>query len=221
LAPYRTLLETEEVALQGKLDEMYRLAGSALEKSILSLKNHNPTIARQVIEDDTKINLLQHEIEELGIQTIALQQPVASDLRKLMSDIYIAMELERIADHACAISEIVLKLEAKPAEKYLTPVIEIADKCNAMLTQSCQALGSLDDQKARDLAMLDDEIDDAENAFNELMFHEMCKPENNRLCTYLLWITHNLERIGDRITNIGERIVFVNTNEIPDLNQSA
>lgn len=215
----RPKLDADEQDLKNKLDEMSTRTGDALNKSIASLINFDTDIADQVINADSQINSLHQEIEELSVLIIARQQPVASDLRKVMTDIYISMELERIADHAVAIAKIVHKLEHRPAEQYVKPIVDIAEKCKSMLSQAMQACDQADEALARDVAAMDDEIDSAETKVNDLLLQVICKePEHNKTCTYLLWITHNLERIGDRVTNIAERVVYLATNETPDLN---
>lgn len=199
---------------------MFTHVSNAFDRSVLSLKNYDVNIAAQVVDEDKLINSLHSRIEESGVRTIALHQPVASDLRILMTDIYISMELERIADHAVAIASIVLKLEVKPDELFVKLVSDIAEKCSLMLNLANKAYDEVDESLARQLAAIDDEIDSAEQEFNDLMFQEMCsQPGNNKTCTYLLWITHNLERVGDRVTNIAERVVYMATSVTPDLNR--
>lgn len=215
----RPMLDTEEQGLKNKLDEMYKRTSDAINKSLTSLLDYDAGIAAQVVNDDSLINALQQNIEELSVQIIARQQPVASDLRKVMTDIYISMELERIADHAVAIARIVPKLEARPDAHYVNPISDIAEKCKAMLTLAMQAFDEADEALARKVAAMDDEIDSAEKEVNDFMLQEICSnPDHKKTCTYLLWITHNLERIGDRITNIAERVVYMATNVTPDLN---
>jgi phosphate transport system protein len=215
----RPVLDSEEQDLKNKLDELYKRVSDAINKALTSLVNYDTDIAAQVVNEDSLINALQHNIEELSVLLIARQQPVASDLRKVMTDIYISMELERIADHAVAIARIVPKFEVKPDEQYVNPILDIAEKCKSMLTQVKQAFDNADEVTARNVAAMDDEIDSAEKEVNDFMLQEICgNPEHKKACTYLLWITHNLERIGDRITNIAERVVYMATNEMPDLN---
>jgi phosphate transport system protein len=137
-----------------------------------------------------------------------------------MTDIYISMELERIADHAAAIAKIVVKLGVVPDKQFIDSITGIAGKCQVMLKDVMQAYERADDQLARNIAILDDEVDTAEREFNEILFKEMCaNAEQANTYTYLLWITHNLERIGDRITNIAERVVYLVTNVTPELNR--
>jgi phosphate transport system protein len=198
---------------------MYSLVSLALDKALQSLADHNVDTAAKVISEDDLINQLQHKIENDSIRTIALQQPVASDLRKLMSDIFISMELERIADHAAAIAGIVLKFETTPDTRYIQPLLEIGDKCRTMLNTVMKAYDETDESLARIAAGMDDEIDNAEQAFNDYMLGEISgEAEHKIVCTYLLWIVHNLERIGDRATNIAERVTYIITSETPELN---
>lgn len=220
VTPPRHILDFDKQAIKNELDDMHRLVSHALDKALQSLRDCDADIAAQVVAEDRPINKLQIKIEELGVNTIALQQPVASDLRILMTDIYVSMELERIADHAVAIAGIVPQLGNITDEQYVKPVIDIADKCKSMLKIVMQAYDEVDEQLARSIADKDDEIDRAELEFNEFMFQEMTsQPDHARMCTYLIWITHNLERIGDRVTNIAERVVYMITNESPDLNR--
>ncbi len=198
---------------------MYSLVIMALDKTLQSLTEHNVDTAAQVITEDDLINQLQHKIENNSIRTIALQQPVASDLRKLMSDIFISMELERIADHAAAIAGIVLKFETTPDTRYIQPVLEMGDKCKTMLNAVMKAYDETDESLARIAAGMDDEIDSAEQEFDDFMLREISgEAEHKIVCTYLLWIVHNLERIGDRATNIAERVTYIITSETPELN---
>lgn len=216
----RTILESDEQALKNGLDEMYKQVSHALDKAIQSLRDCDVDIAAQVIAEDSLVNEWQHKIEEIGVQTIARQQPVAGDLRKLMTDIFISMELERIADHAVAIARVVLKLEQVPAEQYLQSISAMAEKCKAMLKEVMQAYDETDDQLARNVAAMDDEIDRAEEAITNLVMREISgEPTHNNVSTYLLWISHNLERIGDRITNIAERVIYMATSVTPELNR--
>ena len=219
MSPTRRTLESEEYVLDSLLDDMYRLAGILLDESVQSLRESDARIAQHVIDQTEQFNGLQHDMEQQCVQTIALQQPVASDLRRLIADIFIAMELRHVADHAAAIAGIVLKFEQQPDERFVTLISNMAADCGAMLTLSRQAYDEADEQLARSVAVMDDEVDMREKEFNEIVFEEMrANPCNNMACTYLLWVSHNLERTGDRISNIAERIVYLVTNETPELN---
>ena len=219
MSPSRRILESEENALEHLLDDMYRLAGIMLDESIQCLRESDPRIAQHVIDQAEQFNILQHTMEQQCVQTIALQQPVASDLRRLIADIFITMELRHVADHAAAIAGIVLKFEQQPDERFVTLLSKMAADCGAMLTLSRQAYDEADEQLARSVAVMDDEVDMREKEFNEIVFEEMrTNPGSNMSCTYLLWVSHNLERIGDRISNIAERIVYLVSNETPELN---
>jgi phosphate transport system protein len=219
LTVIKSILESNEQALKDDLIKMYHLVNLALDKALQSLKEYDAGTAAQVINEDKLINQLQHKIENHCISTIALQQPVASDLRKLIGDIFISMELERIADHAAAIAGIVLKLEATPVTRYIQPVLEMGEKCKTILNAVMQAYDESDESLARNAAAMDDEIDSAEQEFDDFMLREISgEAENKIACTYLLWIVHNLERIGDRATNIAERVAYIATSETLELN---
>jgi len=215
----RKILDSDEQDLKKDLVEMYRLVSIALDKALQSLMEYDVDTAAQVISEDKLINQLQHKIENHCIMTIALQQPVASDLRKLMSDIFISMELERIADHAAAIAGIVLKFQAAPVTRYIQPLSAMNDTCKTMLDTVMQAYDESDESLARKAAEMDDEIDSAEQEFDDFMLQEITGEADHKVeCTYLLWIAHNLERIGDRATNIAERVAYITTSETLELN---
>ena len=130
------------------------------------------------------------------------------------------MELERIADHAAAIAGTVLKFETTPDTRYIQPLQEMGDKCKTMLNTVMKAYDETDESLARIAAGMDDEIDSAEQEFNDFMLGEISgEAEHKIVCTYLLWIVHNLERIGDRATNIAERVTYIITSEILELNR--
>ena len=219
MSPTRQILDSGESRLGHLLDDMYKHAGTLLEQSVQSLREYDTRIARQVVDQGKQFSSLQHTMEQQCVQTIALQQPVASDLRRLMTDMFIAMELKHVVDHAAAIAGVVLRFDEKPAERLVKLILDIAEDCTSMLTLSRQAYEEEDEQLARSVAVMDDEVDTSESEFNRIVFEEMrSDPQASISCTYLLWITHNLERIGDRTSNIAERVVYMVTNETPELN---
>ena len=219
MSPNRQILDSGETALGSLLETMYGHAESMLDRSIQGLRDSDSEVASLVVDQAEQINVLQHELEQKCVQAIALHQPVASDLRRLMADIFIAMELRHITDHASAIAGILLRMEQSPDERLVSMALDIANDCRSMLSLSRQAYDERDEQLARSVALMDDEVDTSESEFNRIVFEEMRNnPQAVMTCTYLLWITHNLERIGDRVSNIAERIVYLLTNEMPELN---
>ena len=210
-------LAKEESIIRKNIINMGHETCLAIEKSIQCYKTLSLSLADEIIKNDVVINELENKVETDCIHIIALQQPVAQDLRELLSDMNIAKELERIADYAVSIAKIVRKL---PSEKqFMEPqIVEMADKCIAMLNEVLIDYAEKDAQKANKVALLDDEIDELEHCLNDKMFKLMqTRPEHAITYTYQLWIIHQLERIGDRVSNIAESIIFLSTGKIVNL----
>ncbi len=206
--------------LQEKLLQLGTLVAQAQERSVRSLAERDEALAREVIAEDQTINHLQREIEEDCLQLIASQQPVARDLRLIFSVAFIASELERMADHAKGIAALALRLIDQPMLKPLIDVPRMAEIGREMLKGQLDAFARCDVDAARALAARDVEVDQLnEQVFRELLIIMMTDPRTITRATYLLWVAHNLERFADRTTNIGERVVFLKTNTIVELNE--
>jgi phosphate transport system protein len=205
-------------------DELLAM-GSMVEKGLLrsmeALKNRDITLAEKVIQDDLEIDTKRHEIEEKSIQLIATQQPMASDLRTIISVISIVAELERIGDHAEGISKIVLMIGNEPPLKPLIDLPRMAEKTADMLHRALISFINNDAKTARSIIEEDDEIDNLyDQVFRELLTFMMEDPRTITRATRLIWVDHNLERSADRVTNICERVVFVVTGKLEDINVS-
>jgi phosphate transport system protein len=174
-----------------------------------------------VIEDDIAINAKRYEVEEKCIHIIALQQPMAADLRVIVAVLFIATELERMADHAEGIGRINLLLGEEPLPRPLGEITEMATKASDMLRRGLTAFVDHDDNVARQICDEDDEVDTLyDHAYNALI-HEIIKtPADVQRITYLIWTCHNLERIADRVTNICERVIFMVTGQLEEINVS-
>lgn len=207
-------------ALQEKLLNLGTLVAQAQEQSVRSLAERDEALAREVIAGDQAINHLQREIEEECLQLIAGQQPVARDLRMIFSVASIASELERMGDHAKGVAALALRLIDQPMLKPLIDVPRMAGIGREMLMGQLDALVRCDTEAARRLAARDTEVDQLnDQVFRELLIIMMTDPRTITRATYLLWVAHNLERFADRTTNIGERVIFLQTNTIVELNE--
>ena len=205
-------------------DEMLVL-GSMVEKAIIrsveALKNRDLEAARQIVADDLKINRKRFDIEEECIQLVATQQPMAGDLRIIVSVLHIIVDLERMADHAEGIAKITLMMGGEPPLKPLIDIPRMADKAVDMLRRSLEAFINRDAEEARRICEEDDLVDGLyDQVYRELLTYMLQDPRNITRATYLLWAAHNLERIADRATNICERAVFLSTGKMEDLNVS-
>ncbi|OGO17150.1 MAG: phosphate transport system regulatory protein PhoU [Chloroflexi bacterium RBG_16_48_8] len=210
----RGLLQIEEDLLR-----MREMIDRALSKSLKSLVDRDTALAHEVIDEDKSINNLRYKIEEACLALIATQQPTASDLRMIMAIMSVVADLERMGDYAAGISKTVLRMGDEPLLKPLIDIPKMVDLARTMLRGSIQALLDHDVPRAREIASRDDEMDHLYQAiFDELVEIMARKPESVHRATYLLWCAHNLERIGDRVTNIAERVVFVSTGDFKDLN---
>lgn len=199
--------------------------GSMVEKAILrsmeSLKSRNLELAQQVIDDDQRINAKRFEIEEKCVEIIATQQPMAGDLRIIISVLNVISELERIGDHAEGIAKITLLIGNEPPLKPLIDLPRMAEKTADMLHRSMDAFIHHDVEAARKIAGEDDEIDNIyDQVFRELLTFMAEDPHTITRATRLIWVGHNLERSADRVTNICERIVFVVTGKMEEIGAS-
>ena len=205
-------------------DEMLVL-GSMVEKAIIrsveALKNRDLEAARQIVADDLKINRKRFDIEEECIQLVATQQPMAGDLRVIVSVLHIIVDLERMADHAEGIARITIMMGGEPPLKPLIDIPRMADKAVEMLRRSLVAFINRDVEEARRICEEDDLVDGLyDQVYRELLTYMLQDPRNITRATYLLWAAHNLERIADRATNICERVVFLATGKMEELNVS-
>jgi len=194
---------------------MVSLVDQAIDRSVLALRDRDHTLAQKVIDGDAELNRLRYEVEEACLAILATQQPAAGDLRAILAVETIAVELERMGDHAEGIAKIVLRMGDEPP---VTPLVEIprmADLCRQMLKQSVDTFIARDAEAARRVGETDDSIDALyRELFDRLVAVMGRDPSAVERGTYLLWIAHNLERIGDRITNIVERVIFMATGQI-------
>ena len=215
----RVTFESELDSLKGQLLELGAMVVEAQSLAVKSLADREEDMARQVIACDVAINNAARKIDEQCLVLIASQQPVARDLRTIISITSIAGELERMADHAKGIAVLALRLIDQPSLKPLIDIPRMAEIGRELLSGQLQAFVSGDIEAARVLAARDAEIDQLnEQIFRELLVIMMTDPKTITRATYLLWIAHNLERFADRTTNIGERVVFLMTSEVVELN---
>lgn len=205
--------------LKKKVLMMGSLVEEAISFSIQALLTRNNELADRVISMDDQIDNLQREIEEDAIALIAKQQPMAVDLRFIISAIKIIPELERMADNAVDIAKTVKKIEEKEFIKPLIDIPRMTEKVKMMVKKSIEAYIETDEVKAAELEKDDDEVD----AYHKQIFRELIalmieNPTTISQANYLIFISSYLERIGDRSTNIGEITIYLKTGKYPNLN---
>jgi phosphate transport system protein len=207
-------LQTEILALGSMVDK-------AIGRSVDALKRLDHTEARRIIQADKDINARRFAIEEQAVQLIAMQQPMASDLRCIVAALNIIVDLERMGDYAEGIARIVLMHQDVPLLKPLVDIPLMADKAQDMLRRSLDAYIRRDADLARAIADEDDEVDRLyEQVYRELINLMVEDPSNFDRATWLMWVSHNLERCADRVTNICERVVFEVTGRMEEINTS-
>ena len=214
----RETFEDQLKRLQDELLAMGEMVDQQIAQAIQALVQHDTALAKQVIAADDQINWKQRDVEEKSLVLIATQQPLASDLRAIFSIATIANDLERMSDHAKGIARLFLRMADQPLLKPLIDIPRMAEKDRYMLREQLRAFVARDAKRAKQLAGEDEEINRLyDQIYRELLTFMMEDPRTIGRATYLLWIAHSLERVGDRTTNIAERTVFLLTSEIEEL----
>jgi phosphate transport system protein len=207
--------------LRGDLQHLGDSVEQALTRSIHGLQHSDTAVARWVMSHDSEIDDLRRVVEERVILLLATQQPiVAHDLRLLAVVSAIATELERIADYANAIARRTCRIVERGQQPNLPPGIdEMIDLTRQMLRTSLQALFDEDEDLARGMAETDDRVDELETALRETLIARLPEnPDYTHTLLDMLDVVHALERAADRATNIGERVIYLVTNNLEELN---
>jgi phosphate transport system protein len=217
--PSRPGLDQELAAIKDQVLRMGSLVEDAILAAIAALVAHDADGATAVIANDHRINEMQREVSTLITRTIATQSPVARDLRFLLALDHVGYELERMGDHAGSVAKQVRKLAPHPPLKRYVDLPAMGEIAAALVGDILRALVDVDVTAAREVAARDDEIDDLyHRTFDEVVDLMRADPGNVERGTRILFAAHYLERIGDRVTNIAEDVVFLASGEIEDLN---
>ncbi|MDQ6773973.1 MAG: phosphate signaling complex protein PhoU [Candidatus Dormibacteraeota bacterium] len=217
----RGAFERELELLRESLLRMAGLVESQIDDALNALRDLDEDLARQVRRNDLTINELQRQIREQVFVVIATQQPVARDLRTLMGVQYIAMELERIGDYAVRIARRSRILSGLPHRPLRTEFGLMGELAREQVHDILDALIEQDGDAAQQIAARDDEIDRLYHRVFDALIEEMAQDTESEAdalrCVTLIQIAHNLERIGDRITNVAEDIVFLQSGTVVEL----
>lgn len=217
----RTLLQQELSEVQQEMMVLAEMVASAIEGAVQALVRADVELARRIITEDLKINEKRYAIEDKCLAVIATQQPMASDLRTIVSVLYIIVDLERMGDHAEGIAKLALLLSQEPPLKPYIDIPRMAQVATGMLRDAVEAFRRRDPQMARAICDRDDEVDALyDQVFRELLTFMLQDPRTIQRATWLTWVAHNLERIADRATNICERVVYLVEGRIEELNVS-
>ena len=215
----RPTLDREEREIKDNVLRMGSLVEDQILAAIDALTSHDAEKALAVIVGDSRINEAQRHVSTLIAKTIATQQPVARDLRFLLSLDHVTYELERIGDHAASVAKQVRKLAPEPPLKQYVDLPEMGRLGAQLVRGILRALVDIDEAVARDVAARDDEIDHLyHRTFAEVLELMRADPANVERGARILLAAHYLERIGDRVTNIAEDVVYLSSGEVEDLN---
>jgi phosphate transport system protein len=204
------LLDRELDALRDRLSLLGGETETALQRAMYALVERDSNTAQEVLQGDDQIDQLELEIDRLCIDTIALRQPAARDLRFVISAAKIAPVLERIADHACNIARAASDLNDEPELRSLADFRRMAEHASTMLRSALDAFTSGDALMARAVIERDDEIDEIYNRiFHDLIEMMVADPGTTTRAARLLFVAKHIERIGDYVTDICELTVYM------------
>ena len=220
ISPRETLDRAIDDLLAQVVDQSSMFEKS-LNEAVGALKSQDIGQAKLIYDADRQINKKHFDIEESVITLIATQQPMARDLRLLTAILEVTTELERMGDYAKGIARITVRIGQKellPPIRHILPMTEV---CVDMLHRAVKAFVERDADSARSIPKEDDQVDDFFNTiYRELMDQMIANPGSVDQANHLLWVAHNLERVADRVTNVCERIVFVVTGEMLEMDRT-
>ncbi len=217
--PSREGLDRELRDIKDNVLRMGAMVEDQIRATLKALVAHDAEAATAVIRGDARINEAQRQLTTMVSTTIATQSPVARDLRFLIALDHVSYELERMGDHAGSVAKQARKLAPEPPLANYMDMPEIGELAAQQVHDILRALVDIDEAAARQVAQRDDLIDDLyHRTFDTVLVLMRESPANVDRGTRILFATHYLERIGDRVTNIAEDVVFLATGEIEDLN---
>lgn len=219
---HRSLRSTFDDELDALSDDVLRLGGrviDAIERAERALVERDVDLADRVRWDDAETNELQRRINAEITTMIATQQPMARDVRILLGLHHASAELERMGDYAVNISKLAQQMASEPETPIFPQIPRMAQVCREQLQDAMRALVDISEEEARAVCARDDEIDSLYSEVYEAAIATMEEhPDRARQATHQLFAAHHLERLGDRVTNIGEDVVFLATGRVEDLN---
>jgi len=196
--------------LKTKLLEMSSLVEAAIQRSISAVIHKDRSAAEQVFRNEERINEIEIEIDEFAINLLALQQPMAADLRLIVAALKINTDLERMGDLSVNIALRATSLMEEPVIKPMIDMPHIAGLVQSMVRKALDAFVNRDADLARSVLASDDAVDSLRSAcYHELVSFMEKDPQNIRQALDLLAVTRNLERIADHSTNIAEDVLFL------------
>ncbi len=214
----RSAYEHQIQGLRADVVTMASMVSKALAKATDALVTQDVGLARMVRKEDKAINQARWAGEDRALTLIATQAPMAGDLRMIAASLQVFTDLERMGDHAAGIAKIVMDTADEAQLKPLVDIPAMSIEAREMLADAITAFMDNNADLARDVAIRDDDIDNLyDQVYRELLKYMMADPAMINRATHLLWVAHNLERIGDRVINICERVVYTVTGEAEEL----
>lgn len=213
----RSVLERSLVEIQDNLLRLASMADQAIVGSARALAEQSSALAAQVSADDAILNRMRFTIEEACYRLLATQQPAATTLRIIVGTVSVATNLERIGDHAAGVARLTMRLADSPPVKPMIELPHMAEIGRAMVRLSVDAFLKRDVALAEQVVARDQDIDQLhKHVYDDLVALMMREPGTIERATFLLWISHNYERIGDRAMNIAERAIYVATGDLKE-----
>jgi phosphate transport system protein len=211
----RSILDRNLADIRDDILRMGSAVETMLEKSVRALRDKDVLLAREVKAEEKVVDKMRYEVEERSVETIAMQMPFAGDLRAIIACTHMAVELERMADYANGIAKIVIRLEDTPLLPRPISLAEMQRVCCAMLRKSLEAFARRDLKLAQDVEAMDDELDDLyKGVVRDLVTWMAEHSDSIHRAQQLMWVAHNLERAGDRVGNLCERITYAITGTL-------
>lgn len=216
----RTQFEEELLNLHNQFYEMGMMVSSAVHKSVRAYIKHDKILAQEVIENDININNMETRLEKKSFEMIALQQPVTTDLRMIITVMKASSDLERMADHAVSVAKSTIRVKGQTRIPEIEKEIsDMSDYVKKMVDNVLVAYVKTDEKDARTIANMDQRVNDYFNRiYNATIKNMQESPETVISGTDYLNVASYLERIGDYVTNICEWIVYLATGKITELN---
>ncbi|MEQ8349212.1 MAG: phosphate signaling complex protein PhoU [Sneathiellaceae bacterium] len=206
--------DTELTALSTSIAQMGGLAEAQLSAAITAMARRDTDLATRTIEADARVDALERQVEEQCVRMLALRQPMAQDLRRIVSSLRIANDLERVADYAANIAKRSIALSQAPVARPSYAIPRMGRVVQGQIKDCLDAFLRDDQNLARQVIEQDAEVDEMYNSlFRELLTYMMEDPRWITLGAHLLFIAKNIERIGDHATNIAEQVHYSVTGE--------
>ncbi len=204
-------------SLDAKIAEMGGLAESMLADACDALSKRDAELAAEVVTGDRKLDQLEEEVNDLAMRLLALRQPTAGDLRAVLAALKISSDLERAGDLAKNVAKRAITIAKAPPVTPLIGIVNMGALVQGRIKTAIDAFVARDAKLAMDVWSSDEEVDQLHTSlFRELLTYMMEDPRNITPCAHLLFVAKNIERIGDHITNVAERIVFLVRGKLPE-----